>query len=123
MAERRLNAEIKGKNETKPVNTKPAKPAEEQRKYTYDELMDICNQLVNANEQLKKQLGNATGQLRQMNEAINFKIVDNMFKIIENSTIFSAYDHDDCVKKAVDAVNDFMFQEVNDEQEPTESAE
>lgn len=55
------------------------------QKLTYEQLNDVCNQLFQQNQQLRK-------ELQEMNAVNMFKRLDYLFKVVELSTTFKDAD-------------------------------
>lgn len=70
------------KNETKQVNMNGANASEQQQKLTYEQLNDACNQLAQQNRQ-------AIMRVRELEQIVMNKRMDYLFKILENSSMFS----------------------------------
>lgn len=71
------------KTNTKVVKMNPKNTAKnEAKKYTYEELNNICNQLFQQNK-------NLVSQLQQLNMGNVFRRLDYLFKVVEYSSAFN----------------------------------
>ena len=66
-------------------STKKVEPKEVNRKLTYEQLNDACNQLFQQNQQMRK-------AIEELNMANMFKRLDYLFKVVENAGTFKDSD-------------------------------
>lgn len=88
------------KKSSKVVKMNPSSIKEENtpKKYSYDELNNICNQLMQQNQNLLKQLQN-------MNIGNMFRRLDYLFKVVEYG---NAFNDADFVGACVDEIKDLI---------------
>lgn len=63
-------------NKTKTVEMKAVEGSKEEKKLTYEQLNEACNQLFQQNQQLR-------GKLNELNTFNAFKRLDYLFKVVE----------------------------------------
>ena len=73
------------------------KESENQQRLSYEQLNDICSELYQQNQQMKR-------QIHQMNIENMFKRLDYLFKVIENSGKFDAGFVDMCTEEIQQAM-------------------
>lgn len=66
-------------------STKKVESKEVNRKLTYEQLNDACNQLFQQNQQMRK-------AIEELNMANMFKRLDYLFKVVENAGTFKDSD-------------------------------
>lgn len=99
--------EIKNKT-VRMETTQDNKEEKAQRKLTYEQLNEACNQLFQQNQQMQR-------RINELNTFNAFKRLDYLFKVVEYG---KAFNDDEFVCKCLDEIKDAML--IKDTEEKTE---
>lgn len=102
MEEKKLKASAKGDKE---------KGAAENQKLTYEQLNNVCSQLFQQNQQLRK-------KLEETGSALSLKRLDYLFKVLENVNVFG---DSDFINNCVDEIKEALTPQVTAEGKETDN--
>lgn len=102
MEEKKLKASVKEGKEKK---------AAVDQKLTYEQLNNVCNQLFQQNQQLRK-------KLEETGSALSLKRLDYLFKVIENVSVFG---DGDFINSCVDEIKEALTPQVTAEDKGTDN--